>query len=368
MLSQLTVKGFKSFSDSEQIIKPGNLTVLLGANGSGKSNLVSLFKMLNYMMKERLQLYVGEHGTSESLLFYGPKHTKSISATLNFNNMFAYSFTLNHGAGDTLVFNKESFIIYNGDNSPSIIDLNPDIKESGFQKFCETSDNSNIKRLFEYLMNLKVFQFHDTTNESKIRNKIYINDCKLLHTNGGNLSAFLFAMKNTPERKKYYDRIIRYIKQIIPRFEDFVLEPFMMNNDYIQLNWKEKSSDYIFGPHQLSDGSLRYIALASLLLQPPETYPSFIIIDEPELGLHPSAISSLAGMVKSASQHHSILLATQSTNLIDEFQPDQILIVERHQEKRCSELKRLNKEKLKEWIERYSISELWEKNVIGGRL
>jgi predicted ATPase len=174
-------------------------------------------------------------------------------------------------------------------------------------------------------------------------------------------------MKNISERKKYYDRIIRYLKHIIPRFDDFALEPFMMNNDYIQLNWKEKESDYIFGPHQLSDGSLRYIALASLLLQPPDTSPSFIIIDKPELGLHPSAISSFAGMVKSVSQHKPIILATQSTNLIDEFHPNQIMIVERQKNKRCSELKRLDEDKLKEWIERYSISELWEKNVIGGR-
>ena len=123
-------------------------------------------------------------------------------------------------------------------------------------------------------------------------------------------------MKNISERKKYYDRIIRYLKQIIPRFDDFALEPFMMNNDYIQLNWKEKESDYIFGPHQLSDGSLRYIALASLLLQPPDTSPTFIIIDEPELGLHPSAISSFAGMVKSVSQHKPIILATQSTGIL----------------------------------------------------
>lgn len=264
-LSQITVKGFKSFDDFGQTITPNNLTVLLGANGSGKSNLVAFFKMLNYMMNRKFQLYVGEHGTAESLLFYGPRHTKSISASLTFNNMLTYSFTLNHAAGDTLVFNKESLVVYNQDNTSSIIDLNPDIKESGFQKYYELSENMNHRLLFEYLTNLKAFQFHETTTASKIRNKVYINDCIHLHSNGGNLSAFLFAMKNISERKKYYDRIIRYLKHIIPRFDGFVLEPFMMNNDYIQLNWKEKESDYIFGPHQLSDGSLRYIALASLL-------------------------------------------------------------------------------------------------------
>ncbi|KPA09688.1 chromosome segregation protein SMC, partial [Candidatus Magnetomorum sp. HK-1] len=188
-LIQIAVKGFKTFDNCGQTINPNNLTVLLGANGSGKSNLVAFFKMLNYMMKRKLQLYVGEHGTAESLLFYGPKQTKSISARLTFNNNVAYSFTLNHAVGDTLVFNKESLVVYNQDNTSSIIDLKPDIKESGFQRFNETSENINHKLIYDYLINLKVFQFHDTTNESKIRNKVYINDCKNFHGNGGNLSA-----------------------------------------------------------------------------------------------------------------------------------------------------------------------------------
>ena len=88
----------------------------------------------------------------------------------------------------------------------------------------------------------------------------------------------------------------------MPQFNDFVLNPSARNDNYIMLNWIENDSDYLFGPHQISDGSLRFMALATLLLQPPTTIPSVMILDEPELGLHPSAISLLAGMHRIVEQ------------------------------------------------------------------
>ena len=153
----------------------------------------------------------------------------------------------------------------------------------------------------------------------------------------------------------------------MPQFKDFVLKPSPRNKEYILLNWTENDSDYIFGPHQISDGSLRFMALATLLLQPPKTLPKVIILDEPELGLHPSAISILAGMITTASQHSQILLATQSTRLIDEFKASDIVIVERNEKEKCSTYQKLDESKLSEWLEQYCMSELWEKNVIGGR-
>lgn len=212
-----------------------------------------------------------------------------------------------------------------------------------------------------------MFQFHDTSKEAKIRNSGYINDADFLRSDGGNLAAFLYAMKQQKDGEKYYRRIVRYIQMAMPQFKDFVLNPSPRNDNYIMLNWIENDSEYLFGSHQISDGSLRFMALATLLLQPPKTLPKVIILDEPELGLHPSAISILTGMVRTASQHSQILLATQSTRLIDEFETDDIVIVERSDNEKCSTYKKLDERKLSEWLERYSMSELWEKNVIGGR-
>ena len=174
-------------------------------------------------------------------------------------------------------------------------------------------------------------------------------------------------MKQQEEGEKYYQRILRYIRMALPQFQDFVLEPSPRNENYILLNWLENGSEYLFGPHQISDGSLRFMALATLLLQPPKTLPNVIILDEPELGLHPAAVSLLTGMIKAASLHSQILLATQSTRFIDDFEASDIVIVERNEARRCSTYRKLDESKLSEWLERYSISELWEKNVIGGR-
>ena len=154
---------------------------------------------------------------------------------------------------------------------------------------------------------------------------------------------------------------------IIPQFGDFILKPSLLNDNQIRLDWKENDSDYRFGPHQLPDGGMRFMAMAALLLQPPALIPGAIFIDEPELGLHPVAISALAGMIHTASEYSQVIIATQSPRLVDEFEPNVITVVERDQKKKCSLFKKLDEQELKEWLDRYTLSELWEKNVFGGR-
>ena len=153
----------------------------------------------------------------------------------------------------------------------------------------------------------------------------------------------------------------------MPQFLDFDLKPSSQNEKYISLNWKDESNDFLFGPHQISDGSLRFMAIATLLLQPPSSLPSVIILDEPELGLHPSAIAHLASMVKSASRHTQIIMATQSQRLVDEFEVNSIVVTERVRGENSSKFKQLSEEELQDWLDRYALSELWEKNIIGGQ-
>lgn len=166
---------------------------------------------------------------------------------------------------------------------------------------------------------------------------------------------------------KYYDRIVRHLQSVIPQFSKFVLKPSLQNDKYINLDWKGYDPDYTLGPHQISDGSLRFMCLTALLLQPKELLPNVIIIDEPELGLHPSAIAKLAGMIKIASTRSQIILATQSSTLVDEFELDDILVVERDPTDGSSIYSKLSPDSLSGWLEEYTLSELWEKNVIGGQ-
>lgn len=370
-LTNIFLKGYKSIGSDGQNIPIGEITILLGANGAGKSNLVSFFQMLHFMTTGALQTYIGKSGYADSLLFYGSKRTPRLESEITFsdgNSIDKYGFTLSHAAGDTLIFTEETLYWKRNDNpKPYVISLDPGLKESGLYDYSKRPEAKVGKVISNLLRQCQVFQFHDTSKEAKIRNSGYINDCEFLRSDAGNLAAFLYAIKSKKDGEKYYNRIVRYIKLAMPQFNDFVLNPSARNDNYIMLNWLENDSDYLFGPHQLSDGSLRFMALATLLLQPPASLPSVVILDEPELGLHTSAISLLAGMVKTASRASQIILANQSTRLIDEFDADNIVVVERDRQEKCSKYRKLDTERLQEWIEKYSMSELWEKNIFGGR-
>ena len=138
-----------------------------------------------------------------------------------------------------------------------------------------------------------------------------------------------------------------------------------LNEDKIRLEWLHVGSDAYFDASSLSDGSLRFIALATLLLQPESLRPPVVLLDEPELGLHPFAITLLASMLKHAAVDSQIIVATQSPVLLDHFEPEDVLVAERVN--RATKLSRLDDDKLHAWLEDYSLGQLWEKNEFGGR-
>lgn len=369
-LSKISLSGFKSISSdtAPQSVVFGDINVVIGANGSGKSNLVSFFKMLNMMMAGALQEYVGKQGSSNSLLYYGFKKTENIKAQLCFTDGLItdnYGFTLTHAGGDTLIFTDES-ISHHKSVEKYYVEKSLGAGHSESKLSQKDIAGETQKNIGSILRSCKVFQFHDTSINSKIRNNVHIGNNHFLYDDGGNLAAYLYALARNDDSVKYYDRIIRRIREIMPQFDEFVLEPKLLNAQYISLDWKEKgNSEYVLGPHQLSDGSLRFMALATVLLQP--NPPAVIIIDEPELGLHPAAISSLAAMVREAAVKSQVILSTQSPRLVDEFDVNQIIVAERDIQQNCSIFKRLNADKLGQWLEAYSLSELWEKNVLGGK-
>jgi predicted ATPase len=369
-LKSIELKGFRSIDAEGQTIELGPITVMLGANGAGKSNLVSFFKMLNYMTTGGLQQYVADQGFADSLLHLGAKATAEISAKLRFEDKRAggdYTFVLNRDATGRL-FLKDEAIVYHatGRDTPQKRSLGGGVRESQLRE-CSDKGDQTCQVFFSLLSRCQVFQFHDTSATAKIRGEGYVDDARFLRSDGGNLAAFLRQLRSNDSRKRYYDRIVRHIQLMVPQFLDFDLEPLPGNDKYVRLNWREKGSDYLFGPHQLSDGSLRFMALTTLFMQPPDLRPRVIIVDEPELGLHPAAISELAGMVKAAAPATQVILATQSSRLVDEFTADQVMIVERDKKRPRTLFRRLSGKDLTEWLERYCLSELWEKNVLGGR-
>jgi predicted ATPase len=209
----------------------------------------------------------------------------------------------------------------------------------------------------------RVYHFHDTSSSARARGYCYVGNDRWLMPDAGNLAAMLYRFRSD-RSSPAYRRILGTIRQIAPFIADFVLEPTGQQNQDLILNWQDKNAGEVFGPHQLSDGTLRFIALATLLLQPQALLPDVIVIDEPELGLHPAALNLVGGMLRSASHHAQVIVATQSAALVDGFAPEDVIVVNRRE--RASTFERLREEQLKEWLEDYTLGQLWEKNVVGG--
>lgn len=365
-LSKLTLSGYKSISgEFPQEIPLADINIIIGANGSGKSNLVSFFKMINYMMTGALQTYIGINGFAENILHFGSKKTPVMKAILEFQNekkiKDIYTISFAKTVQDSFIFSEES-IEYDG----KIYSLDEGHKESFFV-------NGEITQLHErivgrLLSKCRTFQFHDTSGSSKIRSTSLIGNNKYLFSDGGNVAAMLYLLKTRAEYRNFYKRILFYVQTVFPQIEDFIIEPLPLNQNYVKLNWREKDRyDYVFGPEHLSDGTIRFIALATLLLAPPDISPNIIVIDEPELGLHPQAIDALASMVSLGSRYSQIILATHSERLLDSFDDKNVIVTEQDKQNHCSIYKCLDIDELQEWLSEYSISQLWEKNIIGGQ-
>lgn len=341
------------------------LNVMIGANGAGKSNLISFFKMLNELMGQRLQRFFGTTGRASSNLYFGPKTTTSIRANLEFRNdqgLNSYLMQLEHAAGDSLVFTEETISFQrHGTTEVRAENLGSGHVES---RLSEAAEQGNLKaKALRYLLNsCRVYHFHDTSATAPMRGYGYLGDTRFLRPDAGNLAAMLCAYQQS--NRMVFQRIVTTVQQVLPQLAEFVLENDRANPKEITLNWRRHNSDHLFGAHQLSDGSLRLIALITLLLQPEDELPGMIVLDEPELGLHPYGLEILAGLIRSASLNSRLLVATQSAALLSFFEPQDVLVVDTIDE--ASQYRRLDAASLTDWLADYTLDELWNRNVLGG--
>jgi predicted ATPase len=215
----------------------------------------------------------------------------------------------------------------------------------------------------QHLSSWRLYHFHDTSVLSPIKKTSDVNDNRFLRSDASNLAAFLYFLKT--QHHSNYQLIRMTVQRVAPFFEDFVLEPSSLNTDKIRLEWKNKSSDAYFDAASLSDGTLRFIALSTLFLQPAKYMPSVVLVDEPELGLHPYAITMLASLIKQASTQTQVILSTQSPMLLDHFEPEDVLVADLVDG--GTQLRRLSSSLLEAWMQEYSLGQLWEKNELGGR-
>ena len=367
-LRSLSLSGYRSYNNDldQNKIELKDVNIIIGANGAGKSNLISFLEMVSYMMTRGLRNYVAKQGGAKSLLHYGLTHESQIRGELRIHDAESkkedvYLFCLEQTATDQLFLDQERMSYQaSGHFKPYERDFGSGHQEAALADSWEPTERT----LRNYLERLKVFHFNDTTINARIRTSSSTSDDSYLRSDGGNIAAFLYRMRETPEELPYYKRIIQHIRSVLPQFYDFVLEPDRNGN--IALNWQLEGVEEIFGAHQFSDGALRFVALTTLLLQPPRTVPMTIILDEPEIGLHPYAISQLAREIRIASKTSQIIVSTQSPLLLDEFSCNDVITAEYDIMRQCTLLKRHNEKELRDWLNNYTLGELWQKNVLGG--
>ncbi|MEW6248218.1 MAG: AAA family ATPase [Nitrospirota bacterium] len=361
-LKRIVLKGFKSIRELDLELR--SLNVLIGANGAGKSNFIALFHLLNQMVMGNFQNAVAKAGGAGTFLYFGEKTTKQIDVDLYFGQN-GYSCSWAATADGSLFFAKELCRFW-GDHTTAPSGhrepLGSGHRESKLSE-AERPPGSPVQGyVSDALRSWKVYHFHDTSETAPVKKSGEINDNLFLRPDAGNLAAFLFRLRESRQRD-HYEAIRDTVRQVTPFFDDFVLRPDPLNENMIRLEWRERGSDYPFMAYHLSDGTLRFMCLVTLLMQP--TPPSTVLIDEPELGLHPYAIVVLASLLKSASRRTQVVVSTQSVPLVNQLDLEDIVVVERVE--RQSAFRRLDVEEIKGWLEDYRIGDLWEKNLLGGR-
>ncbi len=336
-IKSIEIKNFKSIKDSKTI-KLKNINILIGSNGAGKTNFISFFELLESIKDKTLKLYSAKNGRADNIFYFGRKGSDYLLGIVSFDNNIEYKFKLV------------------SDNIGDLVQVEDNISHnnSGQISKKEIKDNYSL----ENLLSIRIYHFNDTSFNSKIKSFCYLNDYSYLKEDGSNIAAFLYRFsKSYPKDFTVFENIVR---TVAPFFERFHLVPDEINREMILLRWVENGT--IFPASSLSDGNIRFVCLAALLMFPEK--PFTIILDEPELGLHPFAIEELAAMVRVASRDSQIVVSTQSVDLINQFSADDIIVVERGNNQ--TTFKRQSEEELKGWLEDYSIGELWRSNLMGG--
>jgi len=362
-LEHVKVNGFKSIKSMD--LKMKAINILIGANGSGKSNFISLFSFLRNLSEGKLQAFVEKQGFASSFFHFSPKRTPKITIDIDVG-MNGYHVTLEHGvANDTLIFKNEYCTIK---SASRLFTIQGSKGESGLLPNAAAESDYVKNYTKQYLNKCRVYHFHDTGATAGYKQATDLSGSDYLYSDASNIAAFLYRLKNAKDvkYKNAYQNILEAIQTVAPYFHDFYLEPRgIAHQEKILLKWLHKEHDTPFSAHQLSDGTARFICMATLFLQPALLRPQTILLDEPELGLHPAALEELAEIVKVTSKDSQIICSTQSVTFANQFKAGDFIVVDQH--KGASSFKRVDEEELKDWLEDYAMGDIWNKNLIGGR-
>lgn len=359
-LSHIKIKGFKSIKELDLEMKPIN--VLIGANGAGKSNFISVFRLLENIHNQRLQTYIKQNGGAERFLHFGNQITDEITINLELRDN-GYRIYLTKDNEKDILFIRYDEGYWNGSElyHQPYRGISNNVLESNILD----SKEPIVSYSREYLKQCKLYHFHDTSSTAKFKSYQDIGQNQFLDSFASNLAPFLFRLKK--DFSVDYQNIVSVIQTVAPYFQDF---NFNTEGENVILRWQHKNdlSNLGFSAQTLSDGTARFICMATLFLQPKDMRPKTIVLDEPEIGLHPDALTVLSEIIKAVANNGSqVIISTQSVTLANCFEPDDFIVVD--YESGESKFKRFGEDKqevLKEWLENYQMGTTWEENLLGG--
>lgn len=368
-LGRLVVKGYRSIREIDLELT-SDVTVLIGANGSGKSNLVGALELISRIWDDSFQEHVTAHGGMSALIFEdesGPvshAHLEVHSTADEQNYVNGYRVELTADEEDAAVLTE--FMLFHDRNR----------YERPYDKPLGSGRSSRARRIAEVstdpkevafaghitplLAECRVYHFDDVSPNAPVKGWSTVGDDVALRSDAENIAAYLLRVKQ--EHPRHYRRIVSAVRHVTPFFDDFVLVPSA--SERIRLRWKQRGLDRTFMAREASDGTLRFMCLATLLLGP--DLPATAVLDEPELGLHPAAITLLAEMVHSAGREgHRVILATQSVPLLSHFSVEEVAVLDRVDG--ATTVTRPDPEQLAGFLEEFSVGVIWEMNLLGGR-
>ena len=357
------IKGFRSLADVKLDNMP-NPMLLLGANGSGKSNALRFFEMLKEMSHSRLDRFILQQGGADDQLFGGQRKTKRIDTVVSFHNSLGanrLSFTLTPTSEDKLAIPSEEFR-FTPHGRGGDLNYGPfsgGVESSFFSISRSPKSDWRTRAATDFLGDCSQYQFHDTSSGSPVQHRWDVEDNHRLLAHGGNLAPILLRLREVDFPR--YRLICTHLRRVMPEFDDFEIQASFGKT---LLRWRPQNTNKTMSPHLTSDGTLRCFFLVALLNLPDEMLPRVILLDEPELGLHPLAISLVSHMVKSLAQRRQVIVATQSPHFVDAFNLNEIVVL--NMRNGSTEANRLSEDEFGHWLEEYTTGELWWKNVLGG--
>ncbi len=384
LLHSLRLTNFLSFGEQGIDVSLPSLTLIIGPNGSGKSNFIEAIDLLRSTPRELYKPIREGGGVKDWLWKGGEKRTPvaMVDAVLSNpsglqNLRHSFSFTAINQRFELVDESIENEVAHDGDNVPYFYYrfnkghpvLNARSEERSLQREDVDIDSSILSqrrdpeqypeitylaRALEKVRVYREWQFGRHTPARLPQKADLPND--YLAEDASNLGLVLNHLRRDPRVKK---RLIEALRELYDGIDDYEV---LIEGGTVQVFFQEGNS--IIPATRLSDGTLRYLCLLAILCHPKP--PPLVCIEEPELGLHPDIMPSLAELLKEAANRCQLVVTTHSDELVDAMtdQPESLLVCERG--KQGTTLTRLDIEDLKPWLEKYRLGDLWTRGEIGG--